>query len=156
MVPADFQPGTEKLRFYSYYDCKMVVGNCSLDLLGFTGQKTNSDMTELILKSGVYYNFSKEINLNIFKPYMIIAYCNIVKPTIFAQENLNILRVLTVPEGTDKNCYIVQEFQNKHYIELANTEVSEIEINFRSQDGELIEFTGDQNIILNLEFTNTE
>ena len=94
------------------------------------------------------------MDLNALQPNLMIAYCNIVKPTIFSSANLNVLRVLSTPEK--KGGVILQEFQNKHFVELANTEISEIDINFRSPDGELIEFSGDKDIILNLEFSNVE
>ena len=64
--------------------------------------------------------------------------------------------MLTVPEHEEKTGVILQEFQNKHFLELSNTKVSEIEINFRTQDGVLIQFHGDIDIILNLEFSNVQ
>ena len=48
------------------------------------------------------------------------------------------------------------EFKNKHFIELLNTQISEIEIYLRTQDGELIEFAGDKDVIVNLEFSNVD
>jgi hypothetical protein len=39
-------------------------------------------------------------------------------------------------------------------LDLQNTEINEIEIELRSHDGEYIYFGNDQNVILNLEFSN--
>ena len=153
-MTVDYQPETKKIRLYPLYDCEIGIGQNLLDVLGYDGLTSEYDYTIIKLVRGQYYNFQKEMDLNALQPNLMIAYCNIVKPTIFSSANLNVLRVLSTPEK--KGGVILQEFQNKHFVELANTEISEIDINFRSPDGELVEFSGDKDIILNLEFSNVE
>ena len=153
----DFQPLSKKIRFFPNYNCTVGLGHNLMDILGYDGTRNKlNDHTLLELRRGEYLNFNKEFNINALQPHLMIAYCNIVKPTIFASENLNVLRVLPTPEDKDKKGFILQEFQNKHFLELSNTEISDIEINFRGLDGELIAFAGDKEIILNLEFSNVE
>ena len=147
----------KKIKIYPEKNCQMAIGNNLLDILGFDGIKnTDKDYTMISLTGGVPYVFGREVNLNALKPHLMIVYCSIVKPIIFGDDYLNVLRVLTVPENEEKTGAILQEFQNKHFLELSNTELTEIEINFRTQDGELIEFHGDSDVILNLEFSNVE
>ena len=156
-LTADFQAQTKKVRLFPHYNCSIGMGHNLLDILGYDGPRNKlNNHTFLDLRRGEYLNFGKEVNLNALQPHLMIAYCNIVKPTIFASENLNVLRVLPTPDSKDKKGVILQEFQNKHFVELSNTEISEIEINFRSPDGELIPFAGDKEIILNLEFSNVD
>ena len=132
----------------------LSIGNNVLDVLGFRDAKNKSDsFTTIELTKGQYYQFGGEINLTLLQPHIIIAYSNIVKPTIFAGEYLNVLRVLSTPKD---NSFVIQEFKNKHFIELLNTQISEIEIYLRTQDGELIEFAGDKDVIVNLEFSNVD
>ena len=148
---------TKKIKLIPNKVFQIAIGNNLLDILGYDGEKdTEKDYTVISLTNGVSYTFGKEVNLNALKPHLMIVYCNIVKPVIFGDDNLNILRVLSVPEGEEKTGVVLQEFQNKHFLELSNTEMTEIEINFRTQDGELIEFHGDSDIILNLEFSNVQ
>ena len=148
---------TKKIKLIPNQVCQIAIGNNLLDILGYDDEKdTEKDYTVISLTNGVSYTFGKEVNLNALKPHLMIVYCNIVKPVIFGDNNLNILRVLSVPEGEEKTGVVLQEFQNKHFLELSNTEMTEIEINFRTQDGELIEFHGDSDIILNLEFSNVQ
>ena len=65
----------------------------------------------------------------------------------------NILKIVPIKSSTDDN-YIISDFKNKEYYELQNTEVTSIEINLRSHDGQLINFANYQDTILNLEFSN--
>jgi hypothetical protein len=55
----------------------------------------------------------------------------------------------------NKNEFVITEFHHKEYLELQNTEISEIEIELRGHDGTHIEFGYPQNLILNLEFKVT-
>ena len=151
---ASINPDNNKLRIYPYYSGWLSIGNNVLDVLGFRDAKNKSDsFTTIELTKGQYYQFGGEINLTLLQPHIIIAYSNIVKPTIFAGEYLNVLRVLSTPKD---NSFVIQEFKNKHFIELLNTQISEIEIYLRTQDGELIEFAGDKDVIVNLEFSNVD
>ena len=156
---------------------QIVIGNNVLDVLGYTGVKNNRDnYTHFLFNKGnktVYqFNFERvpvynsttgeqmrivrfdgSFKLDALHPEYMIAYCNIVQPSPIGEIFSNILGVIPISKNDD--IYVLKEFKNKSYYELSNSEISEIEINFRSHDGSLIEFSGDQNVIVNLEFTNS-
>ena len=104
-------------------------------------------------QESIIINFDDGINVNYWQPDYLICYCNIVQPTVFGDEYRNILRTIPIPKENN-DAYIIQEFKNKNYLPLSNTEMSEIEINLRSHDGKPIDFNGNENVIMNLEFAN--
>ena len=126
-----------------------------MDLLGYQKLRpANKKVTVLNVVDKLDIIFTGGINLGYLKPEYIIAYCNIVQPSIIGGNYANILRI--IPILKDKSDYMLQEFKNKNFLPLLNTEVSEIEINFRSHDGLLLNFFGKDDVILNLEFSNSE
>ena len=88
------------------------------------------------LDDDVFENeFFAPVNSTIaLQPQSIIAYCSIVEPTIFGGEYSNILRIVSIPK--ERSDYVIQEFKNKNFLQLLNTEISEIEINFRTHGKE--------------------
>ena len=99
----------------------------------------------------------KPINVNYFQPDYMIAYCSIVQPTIIGGAYKNILRMIPLlKDKKDQDKYVIHEVKNKTFLPLTNTEVNEIEINLRSHDGLLLSFQGDEDIIVNLEFSNNQ
>ena len=95
--------------------------------------------------------FLNPIDIDLLKPNYIIVYTNFISSTIIGGTYSKILRVLPIQES-DKT-YALSESHNKEFCELENTELSEIEIELRSHDGELINFCSDKEVILNIEFT---
>ena len=133
----------------------LVISNAVLDLLGYQKLRpANKKVTIWNVADKLDLVFTGGINLGYLKPDYIIAYCNIVQPSIIGGNYANILRI--IPILKDKSDYMLQEFKNKNFLSLLNTEVSEIEINFRSHDGLLLNFFGKDDVILNLEFSNSE
>ena len=62
-----------------------------------------------------------------------------------------------IPIAKDNNDkYIIQEFKNKNFLPLLNSEISEIEINLRDHSGTLLSFVSKDDVIINLEFSNVE
>ena len=125
-------------------------------MLGYRGTTaTNKKVTSFTQTiDHQIYRFELPSDLKHLQPQYIIAYCSIVEPTIFGGEYSNILRIVSIPK--ERSDYVIQEFKNKNFLQLLNTEISEIEINFRTHDGLLVNFAGNYNIIVNLEFSNVD
>ena len=99
--------------------------------------------------------FEKPMNINYYQPDYMLAYCNIVQPTIIGGEFKNILRMIPISKDKDDK-YLIHEFQTKNFFPLLNTEITEIEINLRSHDGKLLNFAQKDDVIINFEFSNVE
>jgi len=93
------------------------------------------------------------INLEYYQPNYIMMYSNIVAPTILGGDFKNILKVFPVLESNHNN-YTIQEFKHFEYYDLANHEVKDVEISFRSHSGDKVFFGSEYDIIVNLLFTN--
>ena len=132
----------------------MIISNNILHLLGYRGGTGSKKVTSFSSVEKNVHRFDLPSDLKHLQPEYIIAYCNIVQPTIFGGEYSNILRIVSIPK--ERSDYVIQEFKNKNFLPLLNTEISEIEINFRTHDGLLVNFAGNYNIIINLEFSNVD
>lgn len=97
-------------------------------------------------------NLGQKPNLFLLKPNYIMIYSDIVKSTIIAGDFAKILKIVPL-KSTDLN-YVIQEFRTKEFTELERTQLDVVEINLRSHDGAFINFLSNQDVILNLEFTN--
>ena len=106
-------------------------------------------------KTAKKIKFDRPMNINYYQPDYMLAYCNIVQPTIIGGEYKNILRMIPISKDKDDK-YLIHEFQSKNFLPLLNTEITEIEINLRSHDGSLLNFSQKDDIIINLEFSNVE
>ena len=82
----------------------------------------------------------------------MMVYSNIVNGSIIGSTICNILKI--VPTRKHEDQYVLNEFKHNEFYDLQNTEINEIEISLRSHDGELINFQTNQNIIINLLFSN--
>ena len=128
------------------------------DIKGFTRVKINeadSVINSFSRDTGKTYDehewsLQLPIDINFLRPDYMIAYTNIVSPSIIGGLYSKILRV--IPIKNSEADYVVSEFHHKEYLELQNTEINEIEIELRAHDGSLVDFGLDQNVILNLEF----
>ena len=127
-----------------------AISNYLLGILGYKGL-INFKKKFTSFKKGLHI-FDGGFDLNFLAPDYIVAYANIVQPTIVGSEYRDILRIIPIPR--ERSNYVIQEFKNKNYLPLLNTEISVIEINFRNHDGTLSNFIGSQHIIMNLEFSN--
>ena len=120
-----------------------------IENISFKGGNFKKKFTSF--KKGLHI-FDGGFDLNFLAPDYIVAYANIVQPTIVGSEYRDILRIIPIPR--ERSNYVIQEFKNKNDLPLLNTEISVIEINFRNHDGTLSNFIGSQHIIMNLEFSN--
>lgn len=151
-------------------DVEVLASNYLLKILGYNA-KLNEERNYTLIKMNEHENahtnnfvdsdgnstgfitnweLSLPIDVNFLRPDYIIAYTNIVSSTIIGGLYSKILRV--IPIKSSEMDYVVTEFHHKEYLELQNTEVSEIEIELRTHDGSLIDFGFQQDVILNLEF----
>ena len=151
-------------------DIEFLASNDMLKILGFNGKLNETlDFTQIVVKKDEHFQvltYSEgdglptktdyiwymplPVDVSYLRPDYIIAYTNIVSPTIMGGNYSKILRV--IPIKTNDNEFVVTEFHHKEFLELQNTEINEIEIELRAHDGTLINFGFDQDVILNLEF----
>lgn len=96
--------------------------------------------------------FKNPMDINYLKPNYIIVYSNIVKSTITGGSYSKILRMVQLKETSLD--YVIKEFRNKEFCELENNEINVIEIQLRSHDGRFVNFLSENDIIVNLEFSN--
>jgi len=80
-----------------------------------------------------------------------MLYSNIVKSTIIGSAFTKIMRIVPVPDS--KFQYVLSEFKHRDYYDLENYEINIIEVQLRAHDGKFINFCGDQDVILDLEFS---
>lgn len=98
-------------------------------------------------------DMENSINLEYYKPNYVMMYSNIVAPTILGGDFKNILKVFPILENNN-NQFTIQEFKHFEYYDLANREIKDVEISFRSHSGDKVFFGGEYDIIVNLLFTN--
>jgi hypothetical protein len=150
-------------------DVEILASNYFFNIIGYNGvldemkgfTRVSISEAENVLKNDITsdgrtdteyeWTLSLPIDLNFLRPDYMIAYTNIVSPSIIGGLYSKILRVIPIKNASDAD-YIVSEFHHKEYLELQNTEISEVEIELRAHDGNLVDFGFDQNVILNLEF----
>jgi hypothetical protein len=140
----------------------MVISNFVLKVIGYNEYIDNTALGTRISIDPANSNistthdnkyvleFKSNINLDVLKPDYMIAYSNIVSSTIIGGAYNKILRIIPIYKSEDD--YVIKEFHHKEYIELQNTEISEIEIELRAHDGTLVNFGNKKDVILNLEF----
>ncbi len=153
------KPDVEVLA--SNYFLKIIGFNGTLDEnRGFTFVKMNdhehvvkfseTDEVDRVYKEHYMWSLQFDIDVDYLRPDYIICYTNIVSPTIIGSLYSKILRI--IPIRSNNSDYVITEFLHKEYLEIQNTEVSEVEIELRAHDGSLVEFGFEQDVILNLEF----
>ena len=98
------------------------------------------------------YQCTNPINFELSKPNYIMVYSNIVEGSIVGNKICNILKI--VPTKNHEDNYVLNEFKHNEFYDLHNTDIDEIEITLRSHDGEIINFLSNQNVIINLLFSN--
>ena len=142
----------------SNYFFHIIGYNGTLDeIKGFTKVLINEEDIRTSYKSdnGIAdtheWQLPLPLDINFLRPDYMIAYTNIVSPSIIGGLYSKILRVIPIKNSGEAD-YVVSEFHHKEYLELQNTEMNEIEIELRAHDGSLVDFGLDQNVILNLEF----
>lgn len=95
--------------------------------------------------------FSKKPKMDYFIPKYIMIYTNFITPSIVGGKYLNLFKVIPVTDKKEE--YVVKEFKHKEYYDLLYTDIPEIEIQLRSHDGEPMNFTSEQEVLVNIEFS---
>ncbi|MCZ2207361.1 MAG: hypothetical protein O1I36_14755 [Cylindrospermopsis raciborskii PAMP2011] len=145
------------ITFKFNFPALIVMPAAIAHILGYNGtiQKpfTTIDVTNtsLMIDNQYVLKFGFPMDLNYLKPNYIMLYSNIVKSTIIGSAFTKIMRIVPVPET--KLQYVLSEFKHRDYYDLENYEISIIEVQLRAHDGKFINFCGDQDIILDLEFS---
>jgi hypothetical protein len=95
---------------------------------------------------------TKPIDINYYRPSYFIVYSNIVKNSIIGSNYSKILRV--IPFQNVEVDYKIFEFKQREFYELSNDSINVIEIYLKTHDGRDINFLTNNNVIVNLEFSN--
>ena len=90
--------------------------------------------------------------MNYFRPNYFIIYSNIVQPSIIGNQYSPILKI--VPVLDSKEPFKLYDFKQREFYHIANTEITEIKMELRTHDGEYVNFLTDQNVVMNLQFSN--
>ncbi len=159
-----------KLKIKFSRECLVGISNNLLRVLGYneplsltepvTTMHINTRNTDLIFGTNedgtdnFTLLFNTPINVNALRPNYIIAYTNFIESSIIGGIYSKILRV--IPVSSKEKGFIISDFKHKEFLELQNTEISEIEIVLRSHDGAYVYFGTKEDVILNLEFTTDD
>ena len=92
------------------------------------------------------------MNIGYNDPKYIMVYSNIVQPKLVGGEYRKLLRITPI-EDNDLN-YITHYFKHKEFCELENSLIDTVEITLATHDGRQVNFASDQDVIVNLEFSN--
>ena len=98
------------------------------------------------------YTFPGKLNISYMHPKYIMIYANIIKPVLVAGEYRKLLHIAPIHQ-TDLD-YVTTYFRHKQYCELENSVLDAIEIIIASHDGRRIYFGSQQDVVVNLEFSN--
>ena len=129
------------------YDC--ILTRDMIKLLGFSHS---------YLDTSIMYDHENTIegltepNLFIFQPQEIIVLSNIVEKSFYAQSRPNILRIIPIPFQEDVNAYNYIQFQNPDKIPVTFDRISDIKIDIITRKGELVSFTDQNDVKIQLEF----
>lgn len=138
--------------------CNLYIGETLSHVLGnatnFVEAKLRDANVSMItaLPGSMTYTFPNKFNLSYMHPKYIMIYANIIKPVLVAGEYRKLLRIAPVHQ-TELD-YVTTYFRHKEYCDLENTVLDGIEIIIASHDGRRIYFASQQNVVVNLEFSN--
>ena len=151
------QPG----KFILGYDLAMILGYGEhIGGIGLSGgQKlvslsfgADTDSTKKSWENRIIFKFPYTMNIGYNDPKYIMVYSNIVQPKLVGGEYRKLLRITPI-EDNDLN-YITHYFKHKEFCELENSLIDTVEITLATHDGRQVNFASDQDVIVNLEFSN--
>lgn len=141
---------------------KLAISDSAARVLGFSRKSVKEKQVFSFLdKSSLDFNKSTgefllrgdyKPNLSIMSPNYIMIYSDIVKSTIVGGEFTKLLRIAPIKQS--ELGYSITEFRNKEKYELDHYEIKSIDIMLCAHDGDLIDFVSNQEVIINLEFSN--
>ena len=141
---------------------KLLISDSAARVLGFSRKSVKEKQVFSFLdKSSLDFNKPTgefllrgdyKPNLSIMSPNYIMIYSDIVKSTIVGGEFTKLLRIAPIKQS--ELGYSITEFRNKEKYELDHYEIKSIDIMLCAHDGDLIDFVSNQEVIINLEFSN--
>jgi hypothetical protein len=139
-------------------ECSFAIGMDAVNVLGYeSGTTLTNDGTDwMVVRPYIHSKekiiFERPINVNYFRPNYFIIYSNIVQPSIIGNQYSPILKI--VPVLDSKEPFKLYDFKQREFYHIANTEITEIKMELRTHDGEYVNFLTDQNVVMNLQFSN--
>jgi len=140
---------TKTGQFFIGYTLAKILG---FDDVWHPEKLENAHVANFKLDANATYKFQTRFNIDYAKPKYIMIYADIIKPVLVAGEYKKLIRISPV-EHSDLD-YITNYFRHKEFCSLENTLVDSINIVLASHDGRQMYFTGMQDVIINLEFSN--
>jgi len=138
----------------------IYIGYTLAKILGFHGE-WDDDLTTtkgahivkiVMASTGMGYRFQNRIDLSYTKPRYIMIYVDIIKPILVAGDYRKLIRISPIEES-DLD-YVTKYFRHKEFCDLENTLIESINVVLASHDGRQIYFSSNQDVIVNLEFSN--
>lgn len=148
-----------RLVFYlNRKGCNFALGMDVAHVLGYqTGQILPADPTYMYIRpfsnEPKVITFESPIDCNYFRPNYFIIYSNIVQPSIIGNQMSPILKVVPVIDNNEP--YKLIDFKVREFYNIPNSEITEIKMELRTHDGELVNFLEDGHVVMNLQFTNS-
>ena len=122
------------------------------DMIKLLGLSYSYLDTSIIFNNDETIEGVTEPDLFIFQPQEIIVLSNIVEESFYAQSRPNILRIIPIPFQEDVNVYNYVQFQNPDKIPVSFDRISDIKIDIITRKGELLNFTDQNDVKVQLEF----
>ncbi len=137
--------------------CTFALGMDVAHVLGYqTGQILQTDPTFMYVKpfptDPQMITFESPIDCNYFRPNYFIVYSNIVQPSIIGNQLSPILKIVPIIDNNEP--YKLIDFKIREFYNIPNSEVTEIKMELRTHDGELVNFVDKGHVVMNLQFTN--
>lgn len=137
--------------------CNFALGMDLAKVLGYeTGQVIPNDPNYMFIRplttTPKTITFESPIDCNYFRPNYFIVYSNLVQPSIIGNQYSPILKVVPVLDSNEP--YKLLDFKVREFYRIQNTEMTEIRMELRTHDGELVNFLDDEHVVMNLQFTN--
>lgn len=138
--------------------CNFALGMDVAHVLGYqTGQILPTDKTYMYIRpfpnEPKVVTFESPIDCNYFRPNYFIVYSNIVQPSIIGNQLSPILKIVPIIDNNEP--YKLIDFKVREFYNIPNSEITEIKMELRTHDGELVNFLEDGHVVMNLQFTNS-
>ena len=129
--------------------------NCVLSkpLMRVLGMSHSFLDTEVIYEGGVTVKGVADPELFLYQPKEMVVTTNIVEESFYAQSRPNILRIIPVKnQEKSTGSYNFIEFQEQDNIKLSVNRIQNIEIKLHTRKGDLVNFVGENDVKIQLEF----
>lgn len=137
----------------------LMISRHVCDLLGYDFVKNeNASITEHFVcfinnsSNPKTINFGRHFDINRLNPKYLMIYTDIIEQNIVGSTFAKLLKIVPVFNESMDN-YKIQEFKHKEFHPLENTLIRKIKVEIRSHSGDLINFSEDARIFMNLCFS---